>query len=445
MYISINKTIISLILLIFISSSSCKKFIEIDPPRTDIIRKIVFENDNTAKAAATDLLFQMSSAVGFASGGNNSISLIGALASDESFTLQSFFIGKKEINENAILPNNSEVLTLWSDLYRSIYTANAIIEGVELSNKLSDETKNQLQGEALFIRSFCHFYLTGFWGAVPLAMTTDYVINKNLGRSSREEIYQQLVSDLKKAKTLLSDNYSLSGTERIRPNKYAASALLARVYLYQKDWSNAETEASEIIDSTPLYSLEPLNQIFIKNNSEAIWQLFPQEGRPYDRITSRAYSGLQDNLINAFEPGDERKVNWVDVTSANKYTLNSTEYSEYTVVLRLAEQYLIRAEAKTHQNKILEAKEDINILRARANLPVTTANDKSSLLLAIEQERRIELFTEWGHRWFDLIRTERATTFLQSLKPSWQATDVLFPIPEQQIIRDPSMTQNPGY
>ena len=116
------------------------------------------------------------------------------------------------------------------------------------------------------------------------------------------------------------------------------------------------------------------------------------------------------------------------------------------MVLRLAELYLIRAEARTQQNNFSDAESDLNAIRNRAGLPNTTANDRATLLTAIEQERRIELFAEWGHRWLDLKRTNRADTILNTFKaPNWQVTDVLFPIPASQIDINGLLTQNPGY
>lgn len=116
------------------------------------------------------------------------------------------------------------------------------------------------------------------------------------------------------------------------------------------------------------------------------------------------------------------------------------------MVLRLAEQYLIRAEARVRQNNISGGQSDLNAIRNRSGLPNTTANDQGSLLLAIEQERRVELFTEWGHRWFDLKRTERAEAVLSpfALK-DWQSTDVLFPIPQTEREINSRLTQNEGY
>jgi hypothetical protein len=116
-------------------------------------------------------------------------------------------------------------------------------------------------------------------------------------------------------------------------------------------------------------------------------------------------------------------------------------------VLRLAEQYLIRAEARANQNNIAGAVDDINVIRTRAGLPaVSQGVSKDQCLLAIEQERRIELFTEWGHRWFDLKRTNRADAVLSTLKsPNWQSADRLYPIPQSELETDVHLNQNPGY
>jgi hypothetical protein len=130
-----------------------------------------------------------------------------------------------------------------------------------------------------------------------------------------------------------------------------------------------------------------------------------------------------------------------------KYKVRSgTPVTEYLVVLRLAEQYLIRAEARVQQDKLQAAKDDLNEIRKRAGVPNTTAATKQEILTALEHERQTEFFAEWGHRWLDLKRTERANAVLGVLKvPNWQATDVLYPIPLQEIQRNPALVQNEGY
>lgn len=119
---------------------------------------------------------------------------------------------------------------------------------------------------------------------------------------------------------------------------------------------------------------------------------------------------------------------------------------EYSIIFRLSEQYLIRAEARAHLDNISGAQLDLNTIRNRAGLPNTLATSMSDLLNAIIQERQVELFAEQGHRWFDLKRTGNAGTVLSAIKPNWQATDVLLPIPETELEINPNLLpQNSGY
>jgi hypothetical protein len=271
-----------------------------------------------------------------------------------------------------------------------------------------------------------------------------------------------MISDLKDAENLLENLYPTAN--RTRPNKYAAAALLARVYLYRKDWINAEAQASLIIGSG-MYSLDTdLNSVFLAGSNETIWQLKPVvpsrntwEGYlvlPASANSTPTYL-LTNSLVDAFEPGDQRKVAWTKSRTFAGHTVfypvkykvkTSSTVSEYYVVLRLAEQYLVRAEARAMQGDYSGAAEDINLIRDRVGLSPKTAATQAEILLAIEKERRVELFAEWGHRWFDLKRTARADTVLGAAKPgTWQATDVLWPIPQSQINLNPALTQNPGY
>jgi starch-binding outer membrane protein, SusD/RagB family len=163
-------------------------------------------------------------------------------------------------------------------------------------------------------------------------------------------------------------------------------------------------------------------------------------------------------IVDAFEPGDLRKDSWVGSDNGlfyiKKYKNNDFTSVEYCVLFRLAEMYLIRAEARAHLNKLKGAEADINAVRNRSNLPSQTVNTKISALKMIEQERKVELFGEYPHRWFDLKRTmgftdiskTRADEVLSVLKGStWQTTDKLFPIKSNDIMLNPNLIQNPGY
>jgi hypothetical protein len=168
---------------------------------------------------------------------------------------------------------------------------------------------------------------------------------------------------------------------------------------------------------------------------------------------------LGENIANSFEVNDRRKIEWVGTIAydgtnyffPNKYKVAQgvdIPSIEYSTVFRLAEQYLIRAEARTHLGDFLGAQEDLNFIRHRAGLGNTTAIYETTLLAAIEQERKVELFTEYGHRWFDLKRTNKADVVLSAIKgATWQSTDQLYPIPAREIAKSPSLQghQNPGY
>jgi hypothetical protein len=179
------------------------------------------------------------------------------------------------------------------------------------------------------------------------------------------------------------------------------------------------------------------------------------EGSLFVPVGARPAYSITNNLLNAFEPGDLRKVNWIKSGSfngqpysyPNKYKINAstTNPTEYNVVLRLAEQYLIRAEARANQSMIEGAVQDINALRARAGLlALATTIGAEQCLIAIEQERRVELFTEWGHRWFDLKRTKRVNEVLGA-RAGWTHNDQLYPIPFSELETAPNLKQNPGY
>jgi starch-binding outer membrane protein, SusD/RagB family len=440
---------------------SCKKFVEIDPPRTDLIKSTVFTSDATANAAVLDIFYGMMRS-GFASGASRSISLLASYSSDEQIEYSVGGNFTTEYYKNSLTPKNDANNSSWNTLYSWIYKANAILEGLESSSGITEKLKKQLEGEAKFIRAFCHFYLVNLWGDVPLVLTTNYQLNSTAGRTPAVRVNEQIINDLKDARELLVDDYSYSNNERTRPNKWTATALLARVYLYTEDWINAENESTGIIDNSSTYSIVPaLTEVFYRNSPEAIWQFQSSPSAnnfPNDILTFYAFSApptwgsLRPELVNDFESGDLRKTNWIKSIDgggntyffAAKYQ-SFTPLKEYSTIFRLAEQYLIRAEARAQQNNITAAQADINFIRNRANLGNTTANDKASLLTAIEKERRFELFTEWGHRWLDLKRWNKADAVLQSLKaPDWQPNDVFYPIPEYQVLNSP-VDQNPGY
>lgn len=440
------KSRILLSLFLSLLLSGCQEFITIDPPRTDLVRETTFQNDQTAIAAMTDIYYQLHNQ-GFASGDLRGLSLLTSLSADELINAITWDIAYQQINENLITPENTLVLSIWSDLYHTIYKANAIIEGVSQSKTVSPDVRTSLIAEAKFIRAFSHFYLVNLFGDTPLVLTTNYKVNQNIPRTATEEVYNQIILDLIEAREDLVVDFSHSNGERTKPNKTTATALLARIYLYRQDWEEAIRQASIVIEH-PSYQLTEIVDVFKKNNKEAIWQLLPRWGNTFDAETFLFYGfTISNDLSNAFEPEDNRINNWMFFGNIFKYQAYENDYSEYSVVMRLAEQYLIRAEAEAQLDQYESALADLNIIRNRAGLPDISLQTKEDILLAIEKERQTELFGEWGHRWFDLKRTSRVNDVMKLLKNGWKPTAALLPIPEAEILNNPAMrnAQNPGY
>lgn len=388
---------------------------------------------------------------------NYMTTLFGSLSSDE---LQGFnqTIDLQEINNNDLTPKNGQIATLWRTAYQTIYYANVVIENLQVSPKISLIVKQQLIAECKFIRAYSYFYLINFFGDVPLVTSTDYSVNSFLARKSTEDIYDFIISELVEAKNNLPSNFL--NNEKVRPNKWAAGAILARVYLFRKDWLNAELQSSEIINSGAFTPLQQPGSIFLKNSKEAIWQLMPNTGQ-LPEINQLRPNGsvprvsISSSLMASFESGDLRKQRWIDSITyqSTKYyfpskykNTNASTIVEYYMVLRIAEQYLIRSESRFQQNKFQESIADLNIIRSRAGLP-NLPNSLSQIQIhsAIEQERRVEFFSEWATRWFDLKRTNKAATILSSTKPNFLNTDLLYPIPLNELLFNYQLVQNPGY
>jgi len=455
---------ISVFLIVFVLcfQYSCKKFLDTDLNRSTVSAETAYSDESTANFVMNGMYAQLRNGR-LAGGGSDGLSLLGLSADEFDNVLQSNDYNFFKLNNIPV--NDNKVMTLWTDAYVAIYQANDIIEQIEKSTKLSTATRNQFLGEAYFVRAFAHFLLTNIFGEIPLVITTDIEMNSRISRSSVSTIYQQIKSDLINAQSLMSDSYQFN--ERIRPNKYAAAALLARVYLYNKEWDNAEKQATLVIGS-PLYGIVTnLDAVFLKASKEVIWQLASTDNGGFNN-TNEALSFVIDmtpyedkktlspELLAAFEPNDKRRTHWVGSfdDGANVYIfpykykayVYGDPLTEHFVVLRLSEQYLIRAEARLNKNDTNGAKSDLNIVRSRAGLPNTPAQTASEISNAIFHERQVELFSEWGHRWFDLKRLNLANQALSPIKgATWQSSDQLYPIPSEEIRKNGNLTQNIGY
>lgn len=468
--------------------ASCKKYLDIAPPISTLTTAEIFDNNTQAEWAIAGLYSRMingveqrsvsgAAQVNFGAG---LATLAAGFSADEllppmgNLSLAPLFENKLTVDGTPF--TNS----LWTSAYRGIYDANGIIEGIEASksDQLTDSVRKQLTGEALAMRAFSYFYLVNFFGDVPLVLTTDFNQTVALSRSPVNVVYNQLIEDLKKAKSLLPDNFRAGNNERVRINKWFAEALLARIYLYAGQYNNAVIAASSVIAHNSLFTLETeLNNVFLKNSNEAIfqlkstnenntlgnatpegYQLFFTAQPPFSVVPSYVFT---TQLAESFEPTDKRKTIWAEkhgtYYSPAKYKVGvrnkvaNSPHREYYTVMRLAELYLIRAEANvllSDANKDL-AIGDLNHLRRRADVDeLEKTLTAIQVTNAIAHERQVELFAEWGHRWFDLKRTGKAQDVLSSLsyKSPWKGNyQLLYPIPTTEIKYNNNLIQNPLY
>lgn len=470
-----------------IGLTSCTKSVVVPAPSTEITSESVF-NDNKSTEAVMTGLYSIIQTQQTLAGGPSSIGTLQGLAADEleyngvsNQVCQAFY-------QNSY--NNTTQDNYYANLYSLFYTINSVIENASASEKLSPSVKKQMVGEAYFMRAFLNFYLVNLFGDVPLVTTTNYQTNNLIARSPKSQIYQQIIADLKLAQNMLPDHFvdqqGNPSNEHIRPNKWAATALLARAYLYyNNDYQDAAAQATLVINNSGLSIVQDLDQVFLANSNEAIWQMYPADGPSTnadtfdgyfypitqtpvdDGSTARGLYSISPFLLNTFEPGDKRKVNWInsftDPGTGKVYyypykykeaSYNGSSLPEYEMVLRLSEQYLIRAEAEANNGDPTDAINDLNMIRSRAGLSGYNGGpDPTSLQAAILHERQVEFFTEWGHRWFDLIRTGNINSVMgasgqnvcASKGGAWNPEFSLLPFAYIDLKANNKLVQNPGY
>jgi len=439
---------------------SCEGFTDVDLPQTQLTQPSVFNDPSTAEAALASAYASLREN-GVAAGNTFSAPSLLANYSDD-LDYYGSDIELEQFNRHNVIASNSLLYSLWNTSYNTLYQVNAIIEGMEASTSMSGERRDGILGEAYFLRAFVHSYLTGIFGDIPYVSGTDYRANSTITRTLQTQVWDNIKADLTRAEALLPAGYA--SQERVRVNKAAARALMARTCLYTGAYQLAEQYATLVLEDAQYALVGDLDSVFLKDSPGIIWALHPgltglntQDAATYIITeTPPLRPALSQGLYNSFESGDQRREHWTksitDGSQAWHYAFKykvpyySDSSQEYTVVLRIEEQYLIRAEARLAQSNLGGAKEDLNTIRHRAGLADTPAGTTSGLLEAILAERRHEFFTEQGHRWLDLKRTGTASEILAPIKPGWQPTDILFPIPEKEMLLNPNLLpQNPGY
>ncbi|SNR93978.1 RagB/SusD family nutrient uptake outer membrane protein [Hymenobacter mucosus] len=363
-----------------------------------------------------------------------------------------------QIDQNQLSADNVLLTEAWTQMYQAVNGANNVLAALPSINDplLASAEKNQLLGEAYFLRALVYFDLGRGWGGVPLVLSPTRTKENGQGtrRSTIAQTYDQVLADLTQAEALLPD-----GTTRNRAVKATARALRARLHLYRQQWADAEAYATQVIGSgnyglvtpyraistAPFLSRESVFELtFSNSDANTMWNnWFPSAlgGQFNFQPVPAAIALLNDPAVGGSRSAllGTTTIAGSSVTYGNLYS-RSAQRDDPSYVLRLAEQYLIRAEARAKQGKLTEALADLNAVRSRAGVPASTASSADALLLAIENERRVEFAFE-ADRWFDLVRTGRAGAVLGVTdQRRW-----LFPIPFNDLVADPDLEQNPGY
>jgi len=451
------KNIITAILL-FLSFSSCKKQLEIDP-RQNIDAAVALNSTADVQNALTGAYTFLATGDLY---GTNLVFIPDLYASDGYINWRGSFTTYRNIASKTIVANNADVTRTWVTAYSAINTANIVISAL---NVVSDaNTKSVIEGKALFIRGIMHFELVRLYAqpydaagtnanlGVPIvtkAVKAIDNITNNVARNTVAEVYAAVENDLKLAITKLASV----------DDQYTAKAFLARVYLQEGKYALARDMANDIITNSPYRLItNSLEAPFrTKNSSEGIFEIRQNEqsnaGTSNDGLATfyasyenstggnvgRADALVNTTFYNAFETGDKRQTEMIyDGTGARTglFTKKWYSYFDNIPVCRITEQYLIRAEANFRLGTTIGASPaaDINTLRTRAGLGNITPT-----LAIILSEREKELDFE-GFRLHDYKRTKRSIgTF------AYNDPKLVFPIPDREININKALVQNPGY
>jgi hypothetical protein len=357
-----------------------------------------------------------------------------------------------QVDRNQLQADNTAVTNMWVAIYDAIARVNLILQKVPNVTGLTDKEKNQILGEARFLRALHYSNLVKFWGDIPMPLEPldSPAEAAALTRTPKDQVYPQILVDLTEAERLMT-----TAKQARQASLGAVRALRARVMLYVGNYQNALDAANAV--QAMGYSLAPqFENLFTDEGTDTPEDIFRvsftatefNEVGYYYLFDGRWEVAPTANLYAAYSAGDRRR----DITlgkdgsdyEGRKYP--TTIGAEDVHVIRFAEVLLIKAEALARLNRLPEAVVEYNKVRVRAGLAPhvlgTDVTTQVDVLNAIWNERRVELALE-GDRWPDLIRTGRAMTVLGL--PSNRAFQLLYPIPSRELIVSPGLTQNPGY
>jgi hypothetical protein len=448
-------------LLLISMACACGDFVDIEPPSDQLTGSAVFENGETVDAALGHIYAELRGS-GFSNGGVSGISYLMGHYTDELELFSLNLPSVQGFGQNDVLPSNSYVEGLWDSSYTLIHHVNSIIEGVNASSTLGDEVREQYLAEAHFLRAYIHFNLVNLFGEVPYLQGSDYRTNRDASRMDVESVHQSIIADLEMARDLMP--ISFESPDRFRPDHWTIRLMLARAFQQSGDWEGAAFEAEQVITDSG-YLLNPdIETVFLKESVETLWQLDVELAGNNAREASTfvvldtppSNSALSDFLMDDFEAGDLRREHWVGEISNGTDTwffpykykgyLPTDTTMECSILFRFSEALLIAAEARAQLGQLGTALQYLNAVRQRAGLPILETMPKEDLLGSIYRERRVEFFSEQGHRFLDLKRSGRLDEALGPIKSNWNSTDSILPIPEDELLLNPNLLpQNEGY
>lgn len=481
----------SLLAIAALSFNSCEKFLELEPESQGI----------AVNNTSSDSIF-------FKSATEAEAALAGAYSDfkNEYFELDYFVNGDAQsddayagadnpanfqIDDYKLDATNSNVSRDWRYLYATIGKCNTVINNVGSVNDpaMSASRKEEIIGEASFIRAFMYFQAVQLWGDVPLQLKEVKSISAaNLdeiyaqifpARAPQAEVYAQIIADLESALAKVPGNTIHKGFI----SKGVVNAVLAKVYATQepKDWTKVKQYCDAVIAGgyTLLADYDQLWALSNENTTEAIFEINYNGGSTDGNWGTKMFRGLDwkkfnipsNDLLAAFDAeGDGKRKNasvvfdnvsgkWSDPNYPqtqypfiNKWRNFQEGSNQNYIFIRLADILLLKAEAMNELGDQAGAAVLVNQIRARVNLAATTASTQADMRLAIEKERRLELAFE-GHRWFDLKRTGRAIEVMSNVKgPNGVALNynltperLVWPIPQAELDKNIKLRQNSGY
>jgi hypothetical protein len=436
-----------LIILVFIGFTSCE-VMDVEPTQSISTNQAI-----TDKTGVIQALTGCYDALQFNGYYGRNYVIAGDLSSDNG-TATGTIKEYKEIANNSLLADNAIVEGIWADIYIAINRVNNVIYYLPNIDDLTVAERNDFLGQAKFLRALHHFNLMRLYGMVPLKDKPSLSVGTELStpRFPLNELYNFIISDLTFAEA------NISNTTKTKASKLAATSLLSIVYLYKSEWTNAKAKATEVILNTNLQLSASYSALFggSATNTEAIMYVaydVQDKNRLAEYFLPTLLGGRKEvspsaSLISAFDTADARKAATIAGSLPDAYVKKYLDISTGTdkvYILRLAEMFLIRAEAECNLNgNITDIQADINKIRNRAGLANTNAVSIADLKTEVEIQRRLEFAFE-GHRWFDLVRTNRAMNFKPTVT---QACQMLFPIPLSEIQTNDKIgpqNQNPCY